>query len=33
MYSDQELLKNLSGFASKYTELNGVKLHYVEGSH
>ncbi|MBN9385908.1 MAG: alpha/beta hydrolase [Chitinophagaceae bacterium] len=31
MYSDQELLKNLSGFASKYTELNGVKLHYVEG--
>lgn len=30
-FSDDELIKNLPGFANKYTTTNGVKLHYVEG--
>lgn len=31
MYSDQELITNLPGFASRFTDTNGVNLHYVEG--
>lgn len=31
MYSDQELLRKLSGFTNQYVQVNGVKLHYVEG--
>lgn len=31
MYSDQELVKNLSAFTNSYTESNGIRLHYVEG--
>ncbi|WP_445430722.1 alpha/beta fold hydrolase [Chryseobacterium indoltheticum] len=30
-YSDDELIKNLPGFENKYTTVNGIKLHYVEG--
>lgn len=30
-YSDTELIKNLPGFENKYTTVNGIKLHYVEG--
>ncbi|KQS91705.1 alpha/beta hydrolase [Chryseobacterium sp. Leaf394] len=30
-YSDAELVKNLPGFENKYTTVNGIKLHYVEG--
>lgn len=30
-YSDDELIKNLPGFENKYINVNGVKLHYVEG--
>lgn len=30
-YSDSELIKILSGFENKYTTVNGIKLHYVEG--
>jgi len=30
-YSDQELIKHWPGFENKYTTVNGVKLHYVEG--
>jgi len=30
-YSDIELIKNLPGFENKYTTVNGIKLHYVEG--
>lgn len=31
MYSDEELVKTLSGFTNKYAEVNGVRIHYVEG--
>jgi pimeloyl-ACP methyl ester carboxylesterase len=31
MYSDQELITNLPGFASRFTDTNGINLHYVEG--
>lgn len=30
-YSDTELIKNLPGFENKYSTVNGVELHYVEG--
>ena len=30
-YSDEELIKNWPGFQNKYTVVNGVELHYVEG--
>ncbi|TFF34144.1 alpha/beta fold hydrolase [Mucilaginibacter psychrotolerans] len=30
-YSDEELIKQWPGFENKYTNVNGVKLHYVEG--
>lgn len=30
-YSDDELIKNLPGFENKYTTVNSIKLHYVEG--
>lgn len=30
-YSDDELLKSLPGFQNNYVEVNGIKLHYVEG--
>lgn len=30
-YSDDELIKNLPGFENKYINVNGIKLHYVEG--
>lgn len=30
-YSDQELLKHLSGFVNEEVEVNGTKLHYVAG--
>src|ERR1700760_4053458 len=29
--TDAELVKKLPGFKNGYTEVNGVKLHYVEG--
>lgn len=31
MYSDQKLLQNLSGFVNKSAEVNGIRLHFVEG--
>jgi pimeloyl-ACP methyl ester carboxylesterase len=31
MYSDQELLNNILGFTDHYAEINGIKLHFVEG--
>jgi len=31
IYSDEELIKHLPGFVNKYTKVNGVKLHCVEG--
>lgn len=31
MYSDQEIIKNLPGFTNQYADVNGIKLHYVEG--
>jgi len=31
MYSDQQLLKHLSGFVNEEVEVNGTKLHYVAG--
>lgn len=30
-YSDAELVKNLPGFENKYTTVNRIKLHYVDG--
>ncbi|MCY0969326.1 alpha/beta fold hydrolase [Chryseobacterium wangxinyae] len=30
-YSDEEIIKMLPGFQNKYTIVNGIKLHYVEG--
>jgi pimeloyl-ACP methyl ester carboxylesterase len=30
-YSDEELIKRWPGFENKYTEVNGVSLHYVDG--
>jgi len=30
-YSDNELIRTLPGFENKYTTVNGIKLHYVEG--
>ncbi len=30
-YSDAELIQNLPAFANKYTTVNGVQIHYVEG--
>lgn len=30
-HSDEELIKHLPGFTNHYAEVNGVKLHYVEG--
>jgi len=31
LYTDDELIKQWSGFENKYVQVNGVKLHYVEG--
>lgn len=31
IYSDEELIKLLPDFTNKYVEVNGTKLHYVEG--
>lgn len=31
LYSDEELIKKWPGFENKYTIVNGVRLHYVEG--
>ncbi|SHE78099.1 alpha/beta hydrolase [Chryseobacterium takakiae] len=31
LYSDAELIKNFPGFENKYTSVNGIELHYVEG--
>jgi hypothetical protein len=28
---DSALIKKLPGFANGYTEVNGIRLHYVEG--
>ncbi|MBP4137082.1 alpha/beta hydrolase [Flavobacterium geliluteum] len=30
-YSDEQLIKNWLGFENKYTVVNGIQLHYVEG--
>ena len=30
-YSDEELIKSLPGFRNNCAEVNGTKLHYVEG--
>ncbi|SDQ97857.1 Pimeloyl-ACP methyl ester carboxylesterase [Chryseobacterium soldanellicola] len=30
-YADDELIKHLPGFENKYTTVNGIRLHYVEG--
>ena len=30
-YSDEELIKLLPGFTNNYADVNGTKLHYVEG--
>lgn len=30
-YTDEELIKNFQGFTNNYADVNGVKLHYVEG--
>ena len=31
LYSDDELIKKWPGFENKYAEVNGIRLHYVEG--
>jgi pimeloyl-ACP methyl ester carboxylesterase len=31
LYSDDELIKQWPGFENKYTTVNGVELHYVDG--
>jgi pimeloyl-ACP methyl ester carboxylesterase len=31
LYSDEELIKQWPGFQNKYAEVNGIRLHYVEG--
>jgi pimeloyl-ACP methyl ester carboxylesterase len=31
LYTDEELLKRLPGFTNHYANVNGVRLHYVEG--
>jgi pimeloyl-ACP methyl ester carboxylesterase len=31
LYSDEELIKQWPGFENKYAEVNGIRLHYVEG--
>lgn len=30
-YSDEELIKKFPGFENKYIQVNGVRIHYVEG--